>query len=256
VSRSRLAALATTVVALAVLCTGCAIGQDDELAPKPARTVTATPTQTLAPAPASVPVGHGEVAPGDAVWAQGSELHVGPRAVDLGAVDVDALVVVRGGVFVLADGELWFTDLERLRGTAQTDVVRLRVSEDADHIVVTDTRSGRALDQAYDTRTGKAIRRHVGTLSPQQLRSGPGRYRVRSEPDGTSVVETATGRTVDVAGLPRRLEVGVWTGDSAFLGLSGIGSRRAVVACDLARRRCSTQGPVSGSAPVVFGTGR
>jgi hypothetical protein len=256
VSLPRLAALATTLLGLAAVATGCAIGQDDELAPKPTRTITATPSQSLAPAPATVPVGQGKVSPADVVWAQGSELHVGRQQVDLRSVDVDALVVVRGGVFVLADGELWFTDLSRLRGTGQTDVVRLRVSEDADRIVVTDTRSGQPLDQAYDTRTGRAIRGQVDTLTPQQVRAGPGRYRVHTGPGGTSVVEVASGHAVSVAGLPRRMEVGGWTGDAAFFGLAGAGAKRTVVGCDLVRHRCSTEGTVTGSGPVVFGTGR
>jgi len=245
----------TGLAALCLLATGCTPGTDDELAPAPTRTITATPSQSVAPAPATVPVGKGAVSPSDVVWAQGSVLHVGQRQVDLGAVDVDALAVVPGGVFVLAGGELWFTDLRRLRGTAQTQVTQLRVSRGADRLAVTDTRSGRPLVQGYDTRTGRAVRGAVHTLTPQQLRAGPGRFEVRTGATGTSVIESATRRRVPVAGLPAAFELGGWTGASAFYGLSGSGATRAVIACDVVRHRCTRQGAATGSGPVVFGTG-
>lgn len=253
-SPTRLLPLLAALVGLQLVA-GCDVGTDDELAPAPTRTVTATPSQSLAPAPATVPVGDGDVSPGDVVWAQGSMLHVGRRQVDLAPVEVQAFVVVHGGVFALADGELWFTDLTRLRGTGQTEVTRLRISADADRLSVTDTRSGRPLEQAYDTRTGKALRGRVATRTPGQLRAGPGRFEVRTGANGTTVVESATGRQVAVAGLPPTLEVGGWTGDAAFYGLAGTGAKRTVVGCDLVQRRCTTEGDVSGTDPVVFGTG-
>jgi hypothetical protein len=254
VSPSRLVPTLAALVGL-LLVAGCDVGTDDELAPAPTRTVTATPSQSVAPAPATMPVGDGDVSPADLVWAQGSVLHVGRRQVDLAPAEVEALVVVRGGVFVLADDELWFTDLRRLRGTGQTEVTRLRISADADRLVVTDTRSGHPLEQGYDTRTGRAVRGAVDTRTPQQLRDGPGRYQVRTGAGPTSVVETATGRPVEVAGLPATFEVGGWTGDSAFYGLAGP-ARRTVVGCDLVRHRCTNEGAVSGDGPVVFPTGR
>ena len=61
---------------LVVLAGGCATGTDDEMAPPPTRTITATPSQSVAPAPATIPVGHGDVSPDDIVWAQDSTLHV------------------------------------------------------------------------------------------------------------------------------------------------------------------------------------
>ena len=69
-------------------------------------------------------------------------LHVGDRQVDLAPVEVDAFVVVHGGVFVLGGGELWFTDLARLRGTAQTEVTDVQVTAAADRLEVVDERSG------------------------------------------------------------------------------------------------------------------
>jgi hypothetical protein len=251
VSPARLGLALSGLIGLVVLAAGCATGTDDELAPPPTRTVTATPSQSLAPAPATVPVGHGAVSPADVVWAQGSVLHVGSRRVDLGAVDTSALVVVRGGVFVLADGELWFTDLERLRGTAQTQVTHLRVSADAGRISVTDTRSGSPLQQGYDTRTGKAVRGRVDVLTPQQFRAGPGRYQVREGGGAPSVVDTQSGQAVPVSGLPASFELRGWTGDSAFYGVAG----RAVIGCDLVRHQCTSKGRATGSDPLVFGGG-
>jgi hypothetical protein len=256
VTRTRLGVLLSGLAGLLVLTAGCHVGTDDELAPAPTRTVTATPSQSVAPAPATVPVGDGEVSPADVVWAQGGVLHVGRRQVDLAPIDVEAFVVVRGGVFVLADGELWFTDLERLRGTGQTEVTKVRISEDADLLAVTDTRSGQPLEQGYDTRTGKAIRGKVDTRTPAQARAGSGRFEVRTRAGATSVVDTDSGRPVEVAGLPATFELGGWTGDSAFYGLAGTGAHRSVVGCDLVQHRCTTAGSVSGSDPVVFGTGK
>ena len=82
---------------------------------------------------------------------------VGDQA-DLAPVDIDAFVVVHGGVFVLAEGELWFTDLARLRGTGQTDVTGVQVNADGSLLKVVDNRGGTQEMQGYDTRTGKAVR--------------------------------------------------------------------------------------------------
>ena len=231
-TRSRAALL---VAAMAVLVGGCASGTDDELAPPPTRTVTATPSQSLAPAPATVPVGRGAVSPSDVVWTQGSVLHVGRRQVDLAPIDVEALVVVRGGVFVLSGGELWFTDLRRVRGTGQTDVTGLRTSADARFLQVVDTRSGQPATQAYDTETGRATREDVDTVTPAERGRGAG---------------------VQLRGLPRVFKVGAWTSDSEFYGVGGVGAGRRIVACDLVADRCSRVVAVTGSEPLVFPTGR
>lgn len=253
-TRGRLAVL---VAGLVVLAAGCDVGTDDEMAPQPTRTVTATPSQSVAPAPATIPVGQGDVSPSDAVWAQGSVLHVGKQQVDLSPIDIEALVVVEGGVFVLDEGELWFTDLRRVRGTGQTDVTGVQISADAGQLAVVDTRSGRPLTQGYDTRTGKAVRGEVDTRTPEELREGSGRYEVRTGAGGTTVVDTETGRQVRVAGLPKAFELGAWSGDSAFLGLAGTaGGKRSVVSCDLVQHRCTDQGAVTGQEPVIFGTGK
>ncbi|MET0837194.1 MAG: hypothetical protein ABWY19_00320 [Marmoricola sp.] len=244
------------VAVVVVLVGGCAVGTDDELAPPPTRTVTATPSQSLAPAPASVPVGEGDVSPTDVVWTEGSVLHVGRRQVDLSPIDVEALVVVDGGVFALTGGELWFTDLRRVRGTAQTAVTGLRTTADARYLEVVDTRSGQPATQAYDAETGKAVRQDVDTVPPAERRQGPGRYHVRTGGGPARVVDTDSGRQVRLAGLPSVFEVGMWTGETEFYGVGGSGTDRRMVSCDLVAHRCTPVVAVTGTEPLVFPTGR
>jgi hypothetical protein len=240
------------MVALVAVAGGCSSGTDDELAPPPTRTVTASPSQTVAPAIAAVPVGHGKVSPADLVWAQDGVLHVGARQVDLSPVDIQAFVVVTGGVFVLSAGQLWFTDLQRLRGTGQTQVTGLRTNEDASRLVVTDTRAGRPLDQGYDTGTGLAVRGAIETLTPQQRRTGPGRFVLRA---GT-FVEAATGSPVPLP-VPAGFRPGGWIGDSVVYGVGQAnGPSAQVYRCDLVARTCRGMGTTRPHSPVVFGTGK
>lgn len=208
------------VAGLVLAATGCEVGTDDEMAPPPTKTVTATPSQSVAPAPATVPVGEGAVSPADVVWAQESVLHVGRKEVDLAPIDIEAFVVVKGGVFVLAEDELWFTDLSRVRGTGLTDVTGLQASADASRLKVVDTMSGQELQQGYDTRTGRAVTGAVDALSPDEWRQGPGR------------------------GLR--------------VGRIGKGPR-SVIRCNAqagSAQKCAAVGPVTGSDPVVFGAGK
>ncbi len=243
--------------ALVVLAGGCSTGTDDELAPKPTKTVTATPSQSVAPAPATIPVGDGAVSPSDLVWAQGSVLHVNGKEVDLAPIDIEALVVVPGGVFLLADGEVWFTDLSRVRGTGQTDVTGMQVSVDAGLLQIVDNRSGHPLEQGYDTRTGKAVRGAVDTQTPEERLRGPGRFEVSTDAGKVSVVEVATGRQIRLTGPPRTFVLGGWSSDSVFFGVGRTGGpNRSVLSCDLVTHKCTGQGSVPGSEPVVFGTGR
>jgi hypothetical protein len=243
---------------LVVLAGGCATGTDDEMAPPPTRTITATPSQSVAPAPATIPVGHGDVSPADIVWAQGGVLHVDGDQADLAPVDIEAFVVVPGGVFVLAAGELWFTDFTRLRGTGQTGVTGVQVNGDASLLNVLDTRGGTEETQGYDTRTGRAMPIEVTTQTPAQKRRGPGRFVVTTSADGVpSVVETATGDRVPLRGAPHHFRPGGWVGDSVFFGVGtdAAGRSRHIVRCDIAARACSLLDQV-GPGRVVFGTGR
>ena len=162
------------VAALLLVTTGCEIGTDDEMAPAPTKTITATPSQSVAPAPATIPVGQGKVSPTDSVWADGGVLHVGRKQVDLSPIEIEAFVVVPGGVFLLSQGELWFTDLTKVKGTGQTDVTGVRTNADGTVLEVVDMRSGEPLSQGYDTATGRAIRGQVATLTPEEMRDGTG----------------------------------------------------------------------------------
>ncbi len=163
------------VAALLLVTTGCEVGTDDEMAPAPTKTITATPSQSVAPAPATIPVGTAKISPTDSVWADGSVLHVGRQQVDLSPIEIEAFLVVPGGVFLLSQGELWFTDLTKVKGTGQTDVTGVRTNAAGTVLVVVDTRSGRAAvaglrhrDRQGDPGTG----RHP---DPEEMRDGPGR---------------------------------------------------------------------------------
>ena len=59
-----------------------------------------------------------------------------------------------GGVFVLTDGELWFTDLHRLRGTGLTAVTGVAPAPTASGCSSRTPRTGHEVVHAYDTRTG------------------------------------------------------------------------------------------------------
>ena len=231
---------------------GCAAGTDDELAPPPTKTVTATPSQSVAPAPATVPVGQGDVSPSDVVWAQRGVLHVGGDQVDLAPVDIDAFVVVRGGVFVLAEGELWFTDLARLRGTGQTEVTGVQVNGDASLLNVVDTRrrSPRRRRATTPARARPSAARS-DTLTPEQKRRGPGRFVVTTSAAGVpSVVEAATGDRVQLEGAPAHFRLGGWAGDSVFFGV-GTAATGAVPPHRPVRRRGRDVPPArSGRVPA------
>ncbi len=270
--------------ALALVTGGCTIGTDDEMAPPPTRTITATPSASPPPAPASVPVGHADVSPTDVVWAQASVLHVERRSVDLAPVNVEAFVVVPGGVFVLSEGRLWFTDLSRLRATGQTGVVGLKVNPDASRLVVTAVESADQVDHAYATATGNAVEGQVTPASPDDrlgrsvdvevhgdtvtevtagegrftARRGPGRFGVAFTAAGAPIPYDATsGSRVEVRDLPGSFELAGWTKGTRFYGLADRrGAAYAVVSCDLGQRRCTRLGTASGSEPVVFGTGK
>jgi hypothetical protein len=227
---------ALLVGAVIALTAGCRLGADDEMVP-PSRTVTASPSPDTTVAPATVPVGEGTVSLADVVWAQGNVLHVGRRTVDLSPVGIDAFVVVAGGVFVLSSGELWFTDLSRLRGTGLTGVTALGVTADGTRILVTGEMSGAAAAYAYDTGTGRAVSsKGLSPLSAEERLQGP---------DRTGVA------------VPKEFELAGWAGPTTFYGVaSKFGRPASVLSCGVGTRACTTLGAIEGSEPVVFGTGR
>ena len=110
------------------------------------------------------------------VWAQGGVLHVGRQQVDLSPIEIEAFVVVPGGVFLLSPAASCGSPTSPgCRGTGQTDVTGVRTNADGTVLVVVDTRSGRPMSQGYDTATGRAIRGPVDTLTPERDAGRPGR---------------------------------------------------------------------------------
>ena len=221
------------------LCAGCEIGQDDEMA-RPTRTVTPSPSPKAAEVPQKIPVGAGAVSTDDVVWGDGADLHVGRRSVDLSPANVDQLVRVPGGVYVLSGDELWFTDLQRLRGTGLTAVTRIALSEDGEQLLVTDAATGRAIEHAYDVRTGT----RVDTSRPPSPNPSPAPSLRQPEPSAT-----------EFAGYPADFELAGWVGDSTFYGVaSESGKPTSVVSCRVTTRTCAALGSVTGPDPVVFPT--
>jgi hypothetical protein len=269
------------MAALVTLTSACELSQDDEMAPRPKRTVTKSPAPQ---APSSVPVGEGSISPRAVVWAQDSTLHFGTRQVDLSPLNIDSFVVVAGGVFFLTRGELWFTDLSRARGTGLTGVDRLSTTPDAGALrVEVDGGSGPDKAFAYDVDTGKSIppeqaepatdadlrgtREQLvlrsttsdGATSeaPVDLRLGPdGRYGVVGGDGGGLVVIDATTRKrvtlTDVVGTGFKLVR--WQNAIAFFGLAlgNEGKPVAVMNCNLSRGSCATWGKIVPDRSLVF----
>ncbi len=202
----------------------------------PTRTITASPSPDTTVAPKTLPVGKGDVSPTDVVWAQGTVLHVGRGSVDLSPVGIDAFVVVQGGVFVLHLGELWFTDLSRLRGTGLTNVTALGVTADATRVIVMGKKADADAEYAYDTGTGRAV-------SSEGLEPETAEERL-SGPDRSSVA------------VPKGFELAGWAGTTTFYGVTSRAGRPvAVLSCDVGTRACTRLARVTGSDPVLFGTG-
>jgi len=269
-----------------VITSGCTIGQDDEMAP-PERTITASPSPRTTAAPTTVPVGKGRVSPSDAVWAQDSTLHVDTRQVDLSPTNIDSFVVVPGGVFFLDRGELWFTDLSRVRATGLTGVTRVSTTGDGSAMrVETGTGAGPVSVHAYDVLDGSSIpaRRavpatvadRVGTpgqvvLRPERsdpspgtpgppvpARLGPGSYGVVGG-DGEPLVvfDSSTRQRIPLSGVVGNgFELVRWTTGFSFFGLA-LDNRKpmAAVGCNLSSRSCTTFGKVVQGRSLVFESG-
>jgi hypothetical protein len=268
------------VAVLIALTSGCELSQDDEMAQPPKRTVTRSPVPA---APTKVPVGQGSVSPAAVVWAQDSTLHVGDRQVDVSPLSIDSFVVVPGGVYFLSRGELWFTDLNRARGTGLMGVARLSTSRDAGALrVEIAAGSGPAKVYAYDHDTGASMpadqaapvtdadlrgeRKRIvlrSTISdgatseaPVDIRLGGGRYAVVGGDGGGLVVIDATTRMR----VPLKGVVGTgfklvrWQNPSAFFGLAmgQEGKPLAMMNCNLTSRSCRTWGEVEPDHSLVF----
>jgi len=164
-------------------------------------------------------------------------LHIGRQTVDLAPARVDDFVVVPGGVYVLDGGELWFTDLTRLRGTGLTGVTGLGVSVDGSRLLVDVTKAGVEAVHAYDTETGRTVSSEgvVPQTAAERL-EGPDR----------SGVDVPTG-----------FELAGWAGATRFYGTVREGGRpTAVVSCRLTTRTCIRLGAIEDLGPVRFGNGQ
>lgn len=274
------------LLALVVTTSGCRVGADDEMV-APARTVTAAPMPQATIAPTSVPVGDGEVSRSVAVWAQDSTLRFGPEQVSLFPRRIESLVVVQGGVFLLDQGALWFTDLVRVRDTGLRDVTEVAADSDADTLLVTrSTAPGQTERLAYELENGVATdvaevrpatvadlrgtpaqvsvrpaadaAASLSAVPPRSARLGPGEYGVLDEAEGELVAfASATGARIPLKGVVGTgFELVRWTSGSTFYGVAEKAGRPvAVISCDLDDRRCRSLGDVVPDLPLVFETG-
>jgi hypothetical protein len=258
------------VALLVTLTSGCELGQDDEMAPKPTRTVTKSPAPKV---PARVPVGQGKVSPTSVVWAQESKLHFGTSSVDVAPLRIDSFVVVPGGVFFVSRSELWFTDLSRVRGTGLMGVTRVSTTKDANALRV-ELATGADQVYAYDLDTGESMppARAVpatdadlrGTAKrvvlppggPVEARRGPGRDGLVGGDGGHLVVfDAVTHRRVPLKGVVGSgFKLVRWQSGTAFFGVAvgDDGNPLAVVSCNLSSRSCATVGKPDPDLSLVF----
>lgn len=278
----RVGAVVTAAIA-ALVASGCSVGTaDDETAPAPRRTVVVTPSQQASPqaaVPTTVPPARGAVGPGDVVWVQGSVLHVGADAWDLAPRSVDSFVVVRGGVYFIDSGGLWFTDTVTVKDTGVVGATGLRTDPAGTGLLVTlagrtrafDVRTGarvapRTVDPAtIEQRLGRPVtirlrpeRSDLASGGPVTARLGSGTYGVvDSESEPPAAFVAATRQTVPLRGASGSgFELVRWTGPSTFYGLVLRQDRPyAVLGCDVAAGSCRTWGRVAGGGSLLFGSG-
>lgn len=264
---------------------GCTIVADDEMTPPPSPSATATPGTQGAPMPDSVPVGRAGIARTTPVWAQGSVLHVGDRTLDIAPRRVDAFVVTPGGIYFIDSSEVWFTDLDRVRGTALESVTGIVANADRSRIRVTAAGQGGATGvQGYETRQGKAVpaatvrpvpvEERLGRRIKVELRSadgdastprgslaarvGPGDYGLIDVDAGPLMAfEAASRHRVPLAGVTGTgFELVRWTGPTTFYGVAlSNGSPTGVLGCDLTTRQCRTWGSTGSDGGLIFESG-
>jgi hypothetical protein len=153
--------VAALAAVLAVSVVACGAPDDETVPPVVTTTVAPEPPTDLV----DLPVGTGDIAPGDRVQASGSVLRLDGRRVDLAPLRVDDVLVVRGGIFFRNGTELWFTDLGRARATGYDDVRSLVASADGRRLAFLDLQHGPrdahgtplAISIAYDATTGKSL---------------------------------------------------------------------------------------------------
>lgn len=273
------------LLVLLAMVAGCSAGEDDDLT-RPPRTA-GSPSPRTAGVPTSVPVGAGEVSPSDAVWAQDNELHIASTVIDVSPLRIDSFVVVRGGVYLVDDGRLWFTDLSRARDTGLTGVTRLSVTRDdsvvrvelsagsppatavafaagdGSSVPMTDAVPATVADRLgapvrVSLSSGRAGRASSPPQAPEPARRGPGSYGLVGGDGGPLVAfDARTRQPVRVAQpLGTGFELVRWTGGSTFYGLAlAQGKPLGIIGCDLDARTCTTYGRVRTGLPLVFESG-
>jgi hypothetical protein len=141
-----------------LLVAGCGAPDDETM-----RAPTASPSSSTNLA--DLPVGTGDVGPGNRVRCRDSVLRIDERPMDLAPLRVDECAAVVGGVFFLNGRELWFTDLVQARATGYTDAESVVASPDGRRVAFLDLEHGPrdhygtplAMSIAYDATTGKPL---------------------------------------------------------------------------------------------------
>lgn len=253
-------AAAGVAVAVALVASGCATATDDELQPRPTPTVTRTgePVQRL---PERLELdGGGPGFADEVVWASGSRVSVDGVEVDLAGLEVRRVVVLDGGLLVLADQRVWFVAGRRVVGLPLPPTRALGLSGDGSQVVVrvADRTASVAWTVEGDRIDDGAV---AAPRTPRRTVAGPGEYDVVPGDAGPRVVD-ATGDAVEVDGLPDDLRVTGWTGPDAFYGTGRVPGdevpegRTQVVRCTLrAPALCAGVGEVGDEevADLVFG---
>lgn len=253
--RGRAARLPALVAASVVLLAGCDAGTDDELQPRPTETVTVTGE----PEPTTVPerLPFGDAAPEqDVIWAEGTSLRREGSVLDLGTITPETILVVPGGLLVLASGEVWFTAGQEAVGQAFAEVTSLGLSEDGTQVLVQP--ADRDQPVGYAISDGALVEEEdTGPArSADRVRQGPGDFQVAREGRADARVLTRAGTPQTVRGLPPDFRVSGWVDEATPYGL-GAGNRsgtQRVHRCELATAEpsCRVVGPPTGATDPVF----
>ena len=230
------------------------------MAPQPTRTVTRVrgPPRRR---PERARSGEGDVSPADGGVGPGQRAALRHAARSTSRrCEIDSFVVVPGGVFVVSRGELWFTDLSRVRATGLTGVTRVSTTRDADALRVDLARGSDAV-VAYDLGTGKSIppsrvvpatdadlrgaaKRVVLTPGGEvEARRGPGHYGlVGGDGEQLVVYDATTRRRIPLRGVVGSgFKLVRWQDGTTFFGvaLGEDGNPLAAMSCNLSKRSCT-----------------
>lgn len=245
--------------ALVASLTACTTATDDELEPvqTPTVTVTKDPVQAL---PEQLGLSSDVDFDGEVVWADGSQLHVGERTIDVAPLVPEDVVVLDQGLVVLADSRVWFVAGRSGQGLPLPLTSSLGLSADGSQLVL--DVEDRDEPVAYDTSGTRVAEGSVAALrSPRRTTRGPGEYAVLAGGAGVRVVD-AVGSMVPVQRLPDDLSVRGWTGPRTFFGVGRlpdtdyVDGATSVVSCTLGEQaRCRALGSTrtADADDLVFG---